>query len=96
MESVNHLAISRNENFNLNNDALINGILKQFQALQVNIELPSFDPERTNPIEFIKNFEKYCFSKNIDEKQKIIIVENALKGIARPWFDTVAVPFYNL
>lgn len=94
-QSRNNSVGSGRENLNINNEALIGGILRQFQALQVNIELPLFDPVRSNLIEFIKNFEKYCVRKNIDENQKLIIIEDSLKGISRLWFDTVTVAFRN-
>lgn len=65
------------------NKELISGILKHFQQLQINIALPEFEPDRSNPVEFIRNFEKYCIPKDIVEHQKVLIVEDALRGSAR-------------
>lgn len=66
----NNNSISEQKNLNLNSDDLIHGILQHFQSLQVNIPLPNFEPDKTNPHDFICEFEKYCIRKNIIETQK--------------------------
>lgn len=57
--------------------------------------MPIFEPEKTNPIEFIKSFEKYCIRKNISNDHKMLIVEDALIGASKIWFETVEIPFDN-
>lgn len=80
---------------NINNSDLIMGMLQHFQTLQVNLVLPIFEPEKTYPYDFIREFEKYCIRKNILEFQKLMLIEDALQGPAKVWFDTVSVPFCN-
>lgn len=95
-DSANARRSVQNENdLQGNNSELINGILKQFQALQINISLPLFDPDRSNPMEFIRNFEKYSIRKNISEDDKLLIVEDALQGTVKIWFDAITTPFLN-
>ncbi|XP_043475963.1 uncharacterized protein LOC122507367 [Leptopilina heterotoma] len=72
---------------------LISGIFNQFQQLQINIPLPVFDLKCTNPVEFIRNLEKYFVRKEIMDSKKLLVVEDALRGSARVWFDTVLNPF---
>ena len=74
---------------------LILGILRQFETLQLNLALPAFEPDESNPVEFLKKFEKYCLRKGIGENQKLLIMEDALKGSSKIWFETIVPPFAN-
>lgn len=74
-------------------DNLMKGLMNYFDALQVSISLPKFDGVKKNPIEFIKDIEKYFVRKNISEHLKLILVEDALTGKAKMWHDTRAFPF---
>lgn len=86
-ESSNSRRNNQNENdLQLNNTDLISRILKQFQALQINLSLPLFDPDNSNPMEFIRNFEKYCIRKNILDGERLLVVEDALQGSTKIWY----------
>lgn len=78
-----------------NQDELIKGIVNYLQTLQVTIPLPKFDGLKKNPIEFIKDLEKYFLRKNVSEDLKLIIVEEALVGRAKLWIDARSGPFIN-
>lgn len=92
-QSVDSRRVYQSENsLQTNNNDLISGILKQFQALQINLTLPLFNPDSSNPVEFIRSFEKYCIRKNIVDDERLLIVEDALQGTAKIWFDTIAIP----
>lgn len=92
---TNNNLITEPQSVNYSSNDLIMGMLQHFQTLQVNLILPIFEPEKTNPYDFIREFEKYCIRKNIFESQKLMLIEDALQGSAKVWFDTVSVPFLN-
>lgn len=76
-------------------DELLRGMLNYFESMQVSMPVPKFDGIKKNPIEFIKELEKYFFRKNISENLKLVIIEDALVGKARMWHDARTFPFIN-
>lgn len=83
---------NNDQNTDVNRD-LVDGILSHFETLQVSIALPTYDGENGNPIQFLEKLEKYFVRKNIKECQKLLIVEDSLKGRARVWYEARFNPF---
>ena len=79
-----------NSNANLN---LVNGILSHFETLQISIVMTTYDSERGNPAEFVEKIEKYYRRKKIKDEQKLLIIEDALMGRARLWYEARLSPF---
>lgn len=77
-----------------NRDPLMS-LMSYFQSLQVMIPLPKFDGIKRNPIEFIKQLEKYFLRKNTSEELKLILIEDALVGRAKLWHDARIFPFIS-
>ena len=89
---LNENIMSTSRDFgNLNSD-LVTGILSHFESLQVNAILPIYDGERGNPGEFFENLEKYFIRRQTRLEQKIIVLEDALKGRAKRWYEARANP----
>lgn len=78
-----------------NQETIFKGIMNYLQSLQVSVPLPKFDCLKRNPIEFVKELEKYFLRKNIAEDLKLIIVEEALNGRAKMWYDARSFPFID-
>ena len=74
---------------------LINGILSHFEILQLVITLPTYDGNKGNPAEFLEKIEKYFMRKKIKEEQKLLVVEDALKGRARIRYEARLNPFID-
>lgn len=65
-KSLDYLKRNCNNNNGCQNDksdALVKGIMDYFQSLQVTIPLPKYDGIKRNPIEFMKELEKYLKKK---------------------------------
>lgn len=96
----NKIEFNSRNNYNNNSregakDELMRGMLNYFESLQVSMPLPKFDGIKKNPIEFIKELEKYFIRKNVSENLKLIIIEDALVGKARMWHDARSFPFIS-
>lgn len=74
---------------------LINGILNHFETLNVSVALPIYDGENGNPVQFVEKLEKYFVRKRTKTEQKLLLVEDALKGRARVWFEARYSPFIS-
>ncbi|XP_031779488.2 uncharacterized protein LOC116416172 [Nasonia vitripennis] len=85
---------NNDQNSNINLD-LVNGILSHFETLHVSLVLPTYDGENGNPIQFIEKLEKYFIRKKIKHEQKLLVVEDALKGRARVWYEARFSPFIS-
>lgn len=81
------------DNQTVSQDHLMRGLMSYFESLQISIPLPKFDGVKKNPIEFIKDLEKYFVRKNIPENLKLILIEDALIGKAKMCHDARAFPF---
>lgn len=69
--------------------------MTHFQNLQINIALPTFDIDKSNPLKFLEQLEKYFVRKNVLENQKLLLVEETLRGRAKIWVETRVAPFPN-
>ncbi|XP_043460899.1 uncharacterized protein LOC122497698 [Leptopilina heterotoma] len=74
-------------------DILVTGLMNYFQSMQVTTPLPKFDGIKLNPIEFIKQLEKYFVRKNVSDDAKLLMVEDAMIGRAKLWYDARVFPF---
>ena len=80
---------------NLNTE-LMRGIINHFEAIQVNINIPTYNGEKGNPAEFIEKVEKYFLRKRIkDDAHKLLAVEDALNDRTRSWFEAQISPFVD-
>lgn len=77
------------------NMELVNGILSHFETLNISVPLPSYDGQTGNPVQFIEKLEKYFLRKRTRTEQKLLIVEDALKGRARIWHEARFNPFIS-
>lgn len=69
------------------NAGMLNGLVHGFQSLKLDVKSPKFDNELlTNPRAFVNQLEEYFLLKRVDEAFKIFIVENALDGRSKIWF----------
>ena len=93
---VPQLQPSTSKNRQANNPSidLVQGILDHFQSLQIHVPIPTFDG-LGNPAEFIEKIEKYFVRKSVNVEQKLLFIEDALKGRARAWVDAHSTPFMN-
>lgn len=78
-----------------NQNNFMGGLMKYFESLQVSIPLPKFDGVKKNPLEFIKDLEKYFARRNVTENLKLISIEDSLIGKAKMWHDARAFPFIS-
>ncbi|KAJ8671040.1 hypothetical protein QAD02_002299 [Eretmocerus hayati] len=83
---------NRNESINLE---LMNGMISNLQNLYIDVPLLLFDGDRENPLRFLENLEKYFIRRNTPERHKLLVVEGALTGKAKTWFDHRLEPFAN-
>ena len=79
---------------NVNSD-LVQGILDHFRSLQVQINPPIYNGESGNPVEYLDDIEKYFLRKRVAWDQKLLIVEDSLKGRAKAWYEARLTPFMD-
>ena len=91
--------IDRNKNSEKGNSEinleLVNGILSKFETLNINVILPTYDGDNGNPMRFLEKLEKYFARKKIPEDQKLLVLEDALKGRAHVWYEARYNPFIS-
>lgn len=57
-------------------------------SMQIEVKMPEFSDENSsNPLEFIENFERFCLMKYIGNNNKLRVLNAALHGKARHWYE---------
>lgn len=86
--------VNNRQGGNNNNEDMMRAFLEYLQGAKINVEMPTFRGEnKCNPIEFLDKLDKYFDKKRILQDQKILIVEDCLKGRALLWFTAKQPPF---
>ena len=59
-------------------------IMNQFSYLQLDIKPPKFNNEfSNNPVEFLKDYDRFCQLKRIDDENKKLLILQCFEGKAR-------------
>ena len=74
---------------------LVNALIEGLQLVQIESKPPKFENESRNPCEFIQSLEKYFSIKRVRNDTKLNVVESALEGRARAWFETQRDNFHG-
>ena len=87
-------SLALSEGLDLNVD-LVNGVLSLYEGLLINIKLPKYDGENSNPMEFLDKIEKYFRRKSIADHEKLPTIEDALEKRAHAWYEARLNPFLD-
>lgn len=90
--NVSNMAYNADRN---DTNIFMQGILEQMRVSQIKVNLPKYSGNQENPVEFLQNLEKYFIRKNIQDNEKILIVEEALQGKAS-YSHLINVQFFRI
>lgn len=81
---------------NVANDNMIGNLINSLQRLNTQCRRPEFDGrDAQNPKEFIQKLERDFEISGTRENSKLVIAEDAMKGLARLWLDARGTRFGN-
>lgn len=91
-EEINRLR-EQNQTQNRQNDndgtQAINNIVAGLRVLNIDSKMPKYDDNQTkNPNEFLNNLNRYFTIKQINDEHRLLLIENALEGRAKMWYET--------
>lgn len=70
------------------NAGMLDGLIRGMQSIKIDIPLPKFGNDvNLHPREFLESFEKYLRIKRVGDDCKMLIVESALEGRAKVWYN---------
>lgn len=84
-QKQNHARFSESMIRPTDDGALVSGMVRQLQSINVEVKTPLFT-ENKNPLAFLSEIEKYFKLKGICELNQMLVLENMLDGRAGDWY----------
>ncbi|KAK2577568.1 hypothetical protein KPH14_012858 [Odynerus spinipes] len=75
---------------------LVSGLVHSFNTMNIDVKIPKFEDElKINPLDFLDRLDKYFTFRKCSEFEKLLVIENAIEGRGKIWYNANRCNFMN-